>query len=142
MSITHSGAFDASAAADIIEATSAQFATTALSNFTASAGQLTGSHLNALQCTANGANAVTTRTASQLIADLQAEYGVPIVIDGSFTFVTRITNSGNSTVTLTAGAGVTITGTATIATGAWRDFAVTIGPGAAVTFQNIGGGTL
>lgn len=142
MSINHAGAFDSSAATDIIGTLDAAFSATALSNATLPAGALSGSLFNVLNSTANGANALTTRTASQIIADLDAAMGVPVPKDGTYTFVVRILSAGNGQITLTAGAGVTVTGTATIASGAWRDFLVTVNSTGTVTFQNVGGGTI
>lgn len=81
----------------------------------------------------------TTPTALQIIAALPNT----IQLDGTFQYVFRYINNGlGQTTTWTAGSGVTVTGTATIATNAWRDFMVTVDSASAVTFTNLGGGTL
>ena len=56
----------------------------------------------------------------------------------------RIINTNGGTLTLTAGAGCTVTGTLTLATNTWREFDVTIsGPPSNPTakWNNIGTGT-
>jgi hypothetical protein len=56
----------------------------------------------------------------------------------------RIISDGGGTVTLTApgGGGVTLTGTATSALNTWRDWCCTFTSATAVTFQNVGIGTI
>lgn len=79
----------------------------------------------------------TTRTAALMFADDPYAY-----IGGSYTL--RIANSGAGTLTLAGGTGVTVTGTATVATTTWRDFNVVYGGTEAsptVTITNIGLGT-
>jgi hypothetical protein len=89
-----------------------------------------------------GAVTETTPTATLIIQALQA-LGCVVPFDGSYQFRFRyINNSLGQTTTWTAGSGVTVTGTATIATNAWRDFLVTVDSSSAVTFTNIGGGSL
>lgn len=87
-----------------------------------------------------GAVTETTPTAAQIIAALPNT----IPQDGTFQFPIRyINNALGQTVTLTPGANVTVTGTATIATNTWRDFLVTVRVNAGtVEFTNIGAGTL
>lgn len=113
----------------------AKYGTTALLNTTLTAGLITGGAETYLLSTANGANALTTRTATQMFADTPGasvgqSYGL------------RILNSGNNTVTLTAGSGVTLTGTMTIATNTWRDFVVTFNTATTMTFQSVGTGPI
>lgn len=84
----------------------------------------------------------TTPSATQIITQLQA-LGCVVPLDSSYQFVFRYINNGlGQTVTWTGGTGVTVTGTATIATNSWRDLLVTIDSASAVTFTNIGGGSL
>jgi len=100
----------------------------------ASAGDMTGA--DAVYATYSGVNAstLTTRTAAQLIAD--SGYGV------GATWTVRVMNTAAGNLTLTAGAGVTVTGKSVIATNTWVDYVVTITSATAVTFQSVGTGTL
>lgn len=101
---------------------------------TFAAGQLTGTDYNIYANTANTPGTITTRTATLMVGD------IPNATVGQ-TFITRIYHGGTGTLTIAGGTGVTITGTATIATVTWRDFAVTINTATTMTFQNIGSGT-
>lgn len=86
-----------------------------------------------------GAVVETTPTAAQIIAALPNT----IPLDGTFQYRLRYINNGmGQTVTWTAGSGVTVTGTATIATNAWREFLVCVESPTVVSFTNLGGGTL
>ena len=79
----------------------------------------------------------TTRTAAQMFAEDPTAY-----IGAGYTL--RICNSGAGTLTLAGGTGVTVTGTATVATNTFRDFNVRYtGTEAAptMTITNIGLGT-
>ena len=79
----------------------------------------------------------TTRTAVQLWAD------DPFAATGQG-YHLRICNSGAGTLTLAGGTGVTVTGTATVATNTYRDFVVVYGASAdvpTVTVTNVGLGT-
>lgn len=111
-----------------------KFTTDATGTQTADAGDLTGAAFTVWKNTANGAVALTVRTAAQMLADIpNAQIGT--------SFHLRIISGGDNTVTLTAdgGATVTITGTATAATGKFRDFIGTFMSATALTFQDIGG---
>lgn len=80
----------------------------------------------------------TTRTAAQLYAD------DPVAWIGGGYLLRVANNSGSGTMTLAGGTGVTVTGTATIANGVFRDYLVTYGGTDAaptVTFTNVGSGT-
>lgn len=110
----------------------AKFTTDATGTQTAAAGALTGANNVFWTNTANGAVALTTRTATQMFADTPNAYV-------GMTFTLRINSAGNNTVTLTAGTGVTITGTATAATTKFRDFVATFTSATALTFQDVGG---
>lgn len=103
----------------------------------------------------SGATALTTDSAANIIASLQTcltaqmaaavkagaanipPPGVPNLNNLSFFLFVRNTNGG--TLTLTAGAGVTITGLATIATTVERQYQVTVTGPNTVTFQDLGG---
>lgn len=108
---------------------------------TATAAAVCGGILNRTGAP-GGAVVETTPTAALIITRLQAlQCSVPF--DGTYQFRFRyINNAMGQTTTWTAGSGVTVTGTATIATNAWRDFLVTIDSASSVTFTNIGGGSL
>lgn len=117
-----------------------QFTTIATdTTITAAAGTLTGARNVYYATTAAGAGgiALTTRTAAEMFAD------IPNCHIG-FNWTLRIISDGGGTVTLTApgGGGVTITGTATSATNTWRDYCCTFTTASAVTFQNVGIGTV
>ncbi len=84
------------------------FTSGAFSGATAAAGVLSGQGLIVANSTTNGGN-WTTRTATQMISDSQLALGQ--------TWWVIIANSGAAgTLTLVAGGGVTVAGTATIAT--------------------------
>ena len=97
-------------------------------------GLLTGASHVVAQNTANGAFAWTTRTATQMFADTPNAR----VADA---YYLRITNTGNNTLTITAGSGVTLTGTATLATNTTRDFVVTFTSATALVMQQVGAAT-
>lgn len=106
-----------------------QFVTISAGNGTLALGNMEG----AAYCTlaTSGATAMTTRTAAQLIA------AIPNAQIGE-SYILRVYNTNGGTLTLTGGTGVTITGTATIATAVSRDYNVSITGAATVTMQNIG----
>lgn len=56
-------------------------------------------------------------------------------------FYVQINNANSGTLTLTAGTGITINGTATLAAGTNREYLVTVTGPNAVTFQNVGSGS-
>lgn len=101
------------------------------------AGTITGGKF--LTCITTNATpgTQTTRTAAQMYAeDPNAFIG--------YSYTLRICNSGAGTLTLAGGTGVTVTGTATVATNTFRDFNVTYGGTEAaptMTITNIGLGT-
>lgn len=100
---------------------------------TAAQGDLTGA-LNVTAVYSNiGANNLTTRTAAQMIAD------AGLVVGQSYELAIGNTNAG--TLTLVGGTGVTINGTATIATTITRWFVVTVTGAATITIQNAGSGS-
>lgn len=104
---------------------------------TLSVGDITGGSLVTLISSNATPGTQTTRTATQMYAD-----------DPTSTptggYMLRICNSGAGTFTLAGGTGVTVTGTATIATTTFRDFSVVYaGTSSAptITMTNIGTGT-
>lgn len=101
---------------------------------TAAAGDLTGANYVQAGYSAVGAAALTTRTATQMIADGALQVGDSYVLE--------ITNTSGGTTTLTAGTGVTLTGTMTIATNATRRFNVRVTSTSAITIQSTGVGTI
>jgi hypothetical protein len=86
----------------------------------------------------------TTRTAAQLWADAIAQFGFapgdPALANG-LQYTLTISQTGAGTFTLVGGTGVTIVGTATIATGATRTFVVNLTPTTA-TFTSVSIGTI
>lgn len=101
---------------------------------TAAAGDLTGACYVQAGYSAVGAAALTTRTAPQMIEDAQLQVGESYVLE--------ITNTSAGTTTLTAGAGVTLTGTMTIATMTTRRFNVLVTGIGTITIQSTGVGTI
>ena len=87
-----------------------------------------------------GGIAVTTDTAANIITAL----GSTIPKNGTFQKIVRVINAltSSETITWTAGSGVTVTGTATVATTVWRDYVLTVTSPTTVTFTNIGAGTV
>jgi hypothetical protein len=129
-----------------------QFSTTSQASGAILATALVGACYNIL--TSSGATALTTPTAAQMYAQLVADLQVlgfsnPLQNlanalfneNGGVTFEIRIQNSNASTLTLTGGTGVTIVGTATIATASYRDYAVCLTSPTTATLTNLGGGT-
>jgi len=85
----------------------------------------------------------TTRTAAQLFADAAAQLGISLtdpVFANGYQYTLTITQAATNTFTLAGGTGVTITGTATIATNTSRTFVVNLLPTTA-TFTSVGVGT-
>lgn len=84
---------------------------------------------------ASGGFTITTPTASGIVAEL----GATIPLDGTFQKqIDIVNNNAGQTGTLTAGTGVTLVGTATIATDTKRSFLMRVMNSAAVSFTNIG----
>lgn len=103
---------------------------------TAAAGDLTGIGVNYVQAeySAVGAANLTTRTATQMVADGALNPGDSYVLE--------ITNTSAGTTTLVAGAGVTLTGTMTMATNTTRRFNVKVVTATTITIQSTGVGTI
>lgn len=87
----------------------------------------------------SGLTAATTPTAANIIAALVG--AIPVNAGAPYSYVLRVYNTNAGTLTITAGSGVTITGTATIATAKYRDYLVTVDSSTTVTMKNIGSGT-
>jgi hypothetical protein len=109
--------------------------TTGTTTTTFTAGQLTGADYVVYTNTQATPGSIATRTATQMFND------DPSARVGS-SYILRIVNGqGTGTLTVTAGSGVTLTGTMTVALNTWRDFVVTYTSATALTIQNIGVGT-
>jgi hypothetical protein len=102
---------------------------------TFAAGQLTGAAVVVYTNTQGTPGSIATRTATEMFNDtVNARVGQ--------TYIVRIVNGqGTGVLTVTAGLGVTLTGTATIAINSWREFAVTFTSATALVMQNVGTGT-
>jgi hypothetical protein len=116
------------------------FSTQALSGaLTLLASQVFGAGETLLQLTGSaGAVAVTTPTATQLIAQLTLLLG--FVPPAGFNWQFEIQNENSGTVTLTAGTGITINGTAAVTNGTNRTWLAQVtnsGSSPAITFTNI-----
>jgi hypothetical protein len=149
MAITHQGAFDQSAVNDLL----ATFVPGPVAGFTAvstntpttlSAASMVNAQDNYINMTATlaGAGTLNTPTAVALITALQA---VNPAVGVGYSVGLRVINSSGGAFawTLTAGTGVTITGTASIAQNTFRDFVLTVTSLTAqtVTIQQVGTGT-
>ncbi len=100
-----------------------------------SAGELTGAAYVVYNNTQTTPGSIATRTATQMFNDN------PYSRVGGAYILRIINNQGTGTLTVTAGSGVTITGTATIAPNTYRDFAVTYTSATALTMHTMGIGT-
>lgn len=109
--------------------------TTNTTTTTFTAGELTGAPFVTYANTQGTPGSIATRTATQMFADdANARVGN--------SYMLRIVNAqGTGTLTVTAGSGVTLNGTATVATNTWRDFIVTYTSATALVMQNIATGT-
>lgn len=110
-----------------------QYTATDASNGTFEAGDLEGAAFVAVESSV--ATAMTTRTAAQMIA------GIPNFAVG-MSYRLRVINTKDDTLTLTGGSGVTIAGTATLATETWREYLVIYTGASALTMQDIGAGAI
>ena len=104
---------------------------------TLAAGVITGGSEVVVITTNATPGTQTTRTALQMFQDDPTAF-----IGGGY--MLKISNSGAGTLTLAGGSGVTVTGTATVATNTFRDFVVVYSGTIAapvVTITNVGLGT-
>lgn len=109
--------------------------TTGTTATTFAAGQLTGAGNVNYANTQATPGSIATRTATQMFTD------DPYARVGA-SYVLRIINAqGTGTLTVTAGSGVTLTGTATVAINTWREFIVTYTTATALVIQNNATGT-
>lgn len=130
-----------------------QVNSTAQASGAIAANLLVGAKYNILSTSVS--TALTTPTAAAMYAQLVSVLttaGLPNPLQnlanpvfnengGSISFEIRISTSGAG-LTISAGTGVTISGTATIATGAYRDFLVNMTSPTTAVVTNLGGGTL
>ena len=103
---------------------------------TAGAGALTGARHVYWQNTADGALALTPRTATQMYGDLGDAAYV------GMSYMLTIVNRGDNTVTLQSASGVTYTGEQTIATVTTRTYVVTFTSATAATVVSVNKGTI
>jgi hypothetical protein len=109
-----------------------QYTSIATGNGTLTGAQVAGArHVTLLT---SGATAQTTPTAANILA------AIPNGQIGD-SYVLRIVNSNGGTLTITADASVTATGTLTLATQTWREWYVTITGATTATMKQIGTGT-
>lgn len=111
----------------------AKYTTGALQAATFAAGDLTGARVVTYDNTGTTPAALTTRTATQMFADIPGAY-----VGMSYILLIRNSSGSANTATLTAGTGVTATGTMTIAQNVTRFFVVTFTSATAVTIQSMG----
>ncbi len=101
---------------------------------TLTAAQLVGGAVQ-VNTGASGGFTITTPTASGIVAEL----GDTVPLDGTFSKqIDIVNNNAGQTGTLTAGTGVPLVGTLTIATDTKRSFIMRTMSSAAVTITNIG----
>lgn len=101
---------------------------------TFAAGQLSGANDVVYTNTAATPGSIATRTAALMFTDdPQARVGG--------TYRLRVVNQGTSLLTMTAGGGVTLTGTATVNANSYRDYVVTYTSAAALVMQEVSGGS-
>lgn len=133
--------------------TNAQLTATTQASGTLLATALAGAVENYI--TSSGATALTTDTAANIVAQLQQAVAVayknslsgfgagvqpPSGVPNLFnlTFFVSIANTNAGTLTLSAGTGVTLTGTATVVTAAQRTWLVTVTSPTTVNFTTLG----
>lgn len=106
--------------------------TTNTTTTTFAAGQLTGANITVYDSTATTPGSIATRTAAEMFADIGATAGQ------TYLLIVRNSSGSANTMTITAGTGVTLTGTMTVAQNVSRVFVVTITSATAITIQSIG----
>jgi hypothetical protein len=110
----------------------AKFVATTAASATFAQHNLTGAQEVAVVNTTTTPGTLTTRTATEMVADMGG--------GASGSYKLRITNASANTLTLAAGSGVTLTGTAAIAANKFADYLVTIASATALTIQRVGTG--
>lgn len=88
----------------------------------------------------SGATALTTPTAAAIFGLITSL--VPLFPASGCPYRLRVINTNAGLLTLTAGTGVTINGTATVAIGAWREYLVQVNGPNSVTMQSLGAGDI
>lgn len=140
MPIVHFGSFTVDTAADVMNTSTVESSVALTASGTMPANAITGAGDVTLINTTATPGTITTRTATQMFADLAVQLGIQP--PAGFTYALRITHTGAGTLTLAAGTGVTFgTGTYTVATNTFRDFSVIVTNGGAITIQTTGVGT-
>lgn len=109
--------------------------TTGTTTTTFAVDQLTGAAYVVYNNTQGTPGSIAVRTAALMIAD------DPFFRIGGAYRLRIINNQGTGTLTVTTAAGVTLTGTMTIAVNTFRDFAVTYNSATTMTIQSMGIGT-
>lgn len=107
-----------------------QLNTRALSSATANAGELTGSGLVIMTNTGGTPGTYTTRTPAQMIADSN-------LVVGQTWFLILANNQGTGTLTLGAGSGASVGGTATVAANTARLFTGVVNSLTLITFTGL-----
>ncbi len=97
------------------------------------AGDMEGADFCVLNASTQATPTFTTRTATQLAAN------IPNLEIGE-SYVLRVVNANSGTATMAGGTGVTISGTATLATNTWREFLMTYTALNTFTMVSIGTG--
>jgi hypothetical protein len=128
--MTARGVFDDSVIQPAALLPFSQYQTTALASGVIPAALITGCMENVL--VSSGATALTLPSAAQLYAALSMP---------GLQYRLRIINTNAGTLTVTAGTGITVTGSLTLATNTWREFDVTLNGANAATFKSVGTGT-
>jgi hypothetical protein len=111
----------------------AKYTTAAAQSATFAAGDLTGARVVTYDNTGTTPGNLTTRTATQMFGDIPGAY-----VGMSYILMIRNSSGSANTATIVAGAGVTLTGTMTIAQTVTRVFVVTFTSATAVTIQSMG----
>lgn len=101
---------------------------------TLSAGDMEGADACYLNVSGQATPTFTTRTGTELAAAIP---GIQI----GFKYVLRVVSTNSGTTTMAGGSGVTISGTATVATNTWREFLMAYTAANTWTMTSIGTGT-
>jgi hypothetical protein len=143
MSFGHQGAFDESAVLDVVNSQCSSTLTALVAASVLPAGFITGSQDVVAINTTNAPGTQTTRSALQMIQDLQQQLG--FIPSAGYTWFLTFVHQGTGTLTLAAGSGVTLgTGTNSVATGGNRTYVCTVTVSGtlnpAITIQTTGSG--
>lgn len=139
--VVNFGAFTPQTLAQVIAISGVTYSTllAAVTTGTLSASAITGGTSVYLNSASTTPGNQTTRTATQMIADIKTATGLLDVT--GYTWELYITQTGAGTMTLVAGTGVTLTGTMTVAQNTTRIFVGQVTSAAAVTITSVGTGT-